>query len=132
MSSSELTLNDTLLEMKREQLLTHINSARVFNFAGASLRDIADRIVCLDGFTVSVQAGRGFRSIPDKISRVYSHVEVGFPSEKEELLIEYAEEPDSPTTTVYNRVPLDTVIAVLDKHGGPIKLNGCSLTNKEI
>jgi len=48
----------------------------------------------------------------------YEEVEVGFPSEREELIMQYAEEPDVPTQTVYGYVPVQVVTNVLAKHGG--------------
>ena len=45
-------------------------------------------------------------------------VEIGFPSEKEELLMEYAEDQDRPTRTVYANVPHQVVHEVIMKHGG--------------
>ena len=50
----------------------------------------------------------------------YSAVEVGFPSQEEPLLIEYAEEPDHPTETVYGYVPVQVVTDVIAKHGGMV------------
>jgi hypothetical protein len=48
-------------------------------------------------------------------------VEVGFPNESEDLLLEYAEDPDSPTETVYPYVPTTVVSLVIAKHGGMIE-----------
>jgi hypothetical protein len=45
-------------------------------------------------------------------------VEIGFPSEKEDLIMEYAESPDRPTRTVYSFVPHEVVHEVIMKHGG--------------
>jgi hypothetical protein len=48
----------------------------------------------------------------------YTEVEVGFPSDAESLLINYAENPDQLTNTVYGYVPAQVVINVIAKHGG--------------
>ena len=77
------------------------------------------QVVCADGFKMSVQAFAGGYCTPriDGADR-YEEVEVGYPSIREELLIDYAEEPDSPTQTVYAYVPVQVVTNVLAKHGG--------------
>ena len=81
-------------------------------------------IVCEDGFTMSVQVGYSLYSTPKKIAKRYSAVEIGYPSEPEELIKEWAEfslfsdeEPDY-TDTVYPYVPVKIVDKVLKKHGG--------------
>ena len=82
-------------------------------------------IVCEDGFEMSVQVGYSLYSTPKKIAKRYSAVEIGYPSEPEELIKEWAEftpfdedeEPDY-TDTVYPYVPVRIVDKVLKKHGG--------------
>jgi len=81
-------------------------------------------IVCVDGFTMSVQVGYSLYSTPKKIAKRYSAVEIGYPSEPEELIKEYAEfapfDEDTAdyTDTVYPYVPVKIVDKVLKKHGG--------------
>lgn len=84
------------------------------------------KIMCADGFAMSVQASSTHYCSPrvDDASR-YSEVEVGFPTEKEELLEKYAEDPSAEVNpkkgvveTVYGWVPSDVVLRVIDKHGG--------------
>jgi len=48
-------------------------------------------IVCTDGFTMSVQVGYSLYSTPKKVAKRYSEVEIGYPSEHEPLIEEYAE-----------------------------------------
>jgi len=76
-------------------------------------------IVCADGFSMSVQAHEGAYCEPrvTDASR-YTEVEVGFPSMREELLMEWAESPNKPTETVYGWVPSERVSLVIAKHGG--------------
>ena len=103
------------------------------------------RIVCQDGYSVSVQASeyayctprytqfqaedgwhvingdywfsdkeRNFRTdnyIP------YEAVELGYPSEEDELINEYAEGEEY-TNTVYGYVPVKVVEKLIEKHGG--------------
>ena len=76
------------------------------------------RVICSDGFHMSVQAGIGAYSDPRDLSNSYKKVEVGFVSDPEEMLIKYAEEPWMPTRTIYGYVPSEIVGAVIVKHGG--------------
>ena len=78
-------------------------------------------IVCVDGFTMSVQVGYSLYSEPKKVAKRYSKVEIGYPSERESLLEEYVESfyvtPDF-TDSIYPYVPVKVVDKVLKKHGG--------------
>ena len=81
-------------------------------------------IVCEDGFSMSVQVGYSLYSTPKKVAKRYSAVEIGYPSEPEELIKEYAEfapfdeDTTDYTDTVYPYVPVKIVDKVLKKHGG--------------
>ena len=68
-------------------------------------------VKCKDGFNMSVQQS-------DTHYSGYGSVEVGFPSSKEDLLMPYAEQPDTPKDTVYGWVPIEVIDKVLEKHGG--------------
>ena len=84
------------------------------------------KIVCSDGFEMSVQVGSSLYSTPKKVAKRYSAVEIGFPSEHEPLIEEYAEtsykedgeDITDYTDTVYPYVPVRIVDKVLKKHGG--------------
>ena len=78
------------------------------------------RIQCNDGFSMSVQGGYGMYSSPREnlITGDFYAVEIGFPSEEETLILEYAEQPEIPTDTVYAYVPVEIVQQVIEKHGG--------------
>ena len=82
------------------------------------------QIVCTDGFTMSVQVGYSLYSTPKKVAKRYSAVEIGYPSDHEPLIEEYAEcytfeELDIDfTDTIYPYVPVKIVNKVLKKHGG--------------
>jgi len=83
------------------------------------------QIHCTDGFSMSVQVGYSLYSTPKKVAKRYSAVEIGYPSEHEPLIEEYAEftpfnEEENPdyTDTVYPYVPVKIVDKVLKKHGG--------------
>ena len=84
------------------------------------------QIVCVDGFTMSVQVGYSLYSTPKKIAKRYSAVEIGYPSDHEPLIEKYAEsfykedemDVTDYTDTVYPYVPVKIVNQVLKKHGG--------------
>ena len=80
-----------------------------------------ESITCASGFTMSVQAHVGAYCTP-RISDApkYSEVEVGFPSEREPLLMDWCEDPHDPTGTVYGYVPAGIVTIVIAKHGGMV------------
>ena len=84
------------------------------------------QIICSDGFKMSVQVGFSLYSTPKKVAKRYSAVEIGFPSEHEPLIEEFAEtfykedgeDVTDYTDTVYPYVPVKIVDKVLKKHGG--------------
>ena len=77
------------------------------------------QVTCKDGFKMSVQAGENLSSIPrENFAERYEKVEIGYPSEKESLILEYARGANDPTDTIYAYVPVDIVTLVIAKHGG--------------
>lgn len=80
-----------------------------------------ERAVCADGFTISMQASVYTYCDPRKNSGPYREIELGFPSESDSLIQEYAEDPDRPTDTVYPYVPADVVRQLIAKHGGVVE-----------
>jgi len=78
-----------------------------------------EKVVCADGFSMSVQAHDGAYCSPrESNAPAYKAVEVGFPNIEEPMLMDWAEEPHRPTDTVYAWVPVQVVTDVLAKHGG--------------
>ena len=76
-------------------------------------------IVCKDGFSMSVQANEWAYCTPRmSYAGWYTEVEVGYPTEREELLMPYVEDDTAPTDTVYPWTPTHVVARVLEKHGG--------------
>lgn len=75
--------------------------------------------LCNDGYEISIQASANHYSNPrvDGASE-YTEVELGFPNQKDDLIMEYAEDPDYPTCTVYGYVPIEVVDKLMEKHGG--------------
>jgi hypothetical protein len=79
------------------------------------------RIECADGFSMSVQAS-SFNYCEPRIddAKIYTEVEVGFPNDYESLIVDYAEDKENYTGTVYGYVPSDIVTLVCAKHGGVV------------
>ena len=75
-------------------------------------------LVLQSGVSVSVQAGQGKYSHPSTEAASYSAVELGYPSEKIDMIMPYAEDETNPTGTVYGWVPVGVVMALIIKHGG--------------
>ena len=77
---------------------------------------VAKPIECTDGFTMSVQASEFHYATPrSNNTKAYIEYEVGYPSEREELLMPFHECEDS---TVFCWVPAEVIIQVILKHGG--------------
>lgn len=80
---------------------------------------LADKLVCADGFELSVQASSGHYCEPREDGcRYYTAFEVGYPTSEEPLLLPYAEDASNPTDTVYGWVPVSVIHKVVKAHGG--------------
>jgi len=81
--------------------------------------DSFPRIKCKDGFSISIQAGRGLYCTPRDNQGPWREMEAGFPSDRpSDALMEFAAESEKPTETVYGYVPVEVLQAELDLHGG--------------
>ena len=83
------------------------------------------RVKCDDGFSISIQASKSHYSSPRETFRdvqQYSEFELGYPSFADDTLLEYAEDADTPTATVYGYVPRDVIERVIASHGGIVEL----------
>ena len=78
-------------------------------------------IVCKDGFMFSAQASDLHYCCPKTLDffkpSCYSEVEVGFPSQPEELLLPFQAGEGS---NVFGYVPLEVVREIIRKHGGTL------------
>ncbi len=85
------------------------------------MRKLNKTVVCKDGFSMSVQANEGAYCSP-KVTGAerYNSCEVGYPSQNEELILEWAEEPESAPNTIYGYVPTERISLVIAKHGGMV------------
>lgn len=84
-------------------------------------RLVNEAITCNDGYKISIQCNHLCYCIPqEKLedTNEYTHFEIGFPSEKDELINEYAEDKNRYTETVYPYVPKEIVEKLINKHGG--------------
>ena len=83
-------------------------------------------VMCADGFGVSIQASDchycnpRISQFPEKDFIPYEKVELGYPTEADDDLLDYQECPgmEDPTESVYGYVPVEVVDKVLEKHGG--------------
>jgi len=83
---------------------------------------INKKVVCADGFSMSVQGNEGAYCEPRlNHQKKYNLVEIGFPSEEEPLIMPWVEDKSKPTETVYGYVPVDIVTTVIVKHGGMVE-----------
>ena len=69
-----------------------------------------DRIVCVDGFSFSVQCGAGMHSKPREQSDKYLSMEIGFPSEPQPEL-------DS-GDNVFGYIEVEIIQKIINRHGG--------------
>lgn len=81
---------------------------------------IAPRIECADGFSLSVQVHQGAYCSPrNGFGPDWYEAEIGFPSAAPSAAVmAYAEEPETPTDTVYGYVPMHLIDALVEEHGG--------------
>lgn len=79
------------------------------------------RIECADGASMSVQAAEFAYCIPRNNVGPYTHVEVGYPSHPFPEAAYYKDDAEvSDTETIFPNVPVEIVVAWINKHGGPV------------
>ena len=88
-------------------------------FSDEVIQENRPRLLCNDGFSVSVQASK-FHYCSPRLdgAQDYEAVELGYPSNEDELINEYAEDDWNYTETVYGYVPIEFVEKLIEKHGG--------------
>lgn len=88
--------------------------------AGFEMIERKPRVTCNDGFSVSIQASEYHYCTPriNLKNGGYYSVELGFPSQEDDLIKPYAEDSSSFTQTVYGYVPIGIVDELIMKHGG--------------
>jgi hypothetical protein len=87
---------------------------------GSSMKSIpiGCRITCKDGFSVSIQASARHYCRPRTDNGPWTHVELGFPNQRDPMIDLYADDADDPLHTVYPCVPLVLVERLIESHGG--------------
>ena len=84
-----------------------------------SFKNQAKRINCLDGESLSVQASSGHYCSPRDDVGPYTEVEVGYPTcSPPKSMMEFAENAENPTATIYAWVPVPVVREFIEDHGG--------------
>jgi len=89
-------------------------------FRGLGDEYVKPHITCKDGFKMSVQASETHYCEPRQ-SRLdyYYSFEVGYPTEDENLLFQYADDPENPhDSSVFGYVPAYILDEIIEKHGG--------------
>ncbi|RWR30425.1 hypothetical protein D2T29_12185 [Sinirhodobacter populi] len=80
---------------------------------------VLPRIICLDGFSFSVQASDFHGCHPQSLIGPYLTVEVAGLSEEVDVLLPFmVAEPVDPTEGIYRYVPVETVVDLINYHGG--------------
>lgn len=79
---------------------------------------VRPKIICADGFTMSVQGSIGHYCSPRENVEFYYAMEVGYPSLPEPLLLEFAEDQTNITKTVCGFVPIEIIEEIIMSHGG--------------
>lgn len=85
-------------------------------------------LLLADGTSLSIQAGETHYCSPRKNSsdgdyNEYDSFEIGFPSSVIEEIMEYCEDSDNPTETVYAYVPKDIIRQFIAARGGVVGIN---------
>ena len=79
------------------------------------------QVTLTSGVRMSIQASVAHYCTPRSNTGPYTTVEVGFPTAVFPSLLEYADEPDRPTETVYGYVPVEIVKQIIKQEGGILK-----------
>ena len=109
------------MNLKEFLLLTHYTKPLFDNMRPS--------LLCRDGFKMSIQAGKGYFCEPREDCPQYKSVEIGYPDYDDILAIfisgsleQYREEINyyvhDPLNDVLDRVPVELVQKVIDKHKG--------------
>jgi hypothetical protein len=97
-----------------DELQAHLVSGELLG----EYRRPAKHLRCADGLKLSVQASNMHYCTPCNNAGPYTAVEVGYPTGAVPEFVEYAEDADSLTGTVYPQVPTSLVLEVINRHGG--------------
>lgn len=83
------------------------------------------KIKCKDGFYVSIQASEGHYCFPRTNDGPWLEFELGSPSEVDELISSYIDDPENELAkAVYGYVPSELIDKLIAKHGGIVEAEG--------
>lgn len=103
-----------ILTLREYIELTYFDSEILIGFSYKFKKSdyhIRQRVVCNDGFSMSVQGNKGGYSTPRYFTTSYDDMEIGFTSEYDELLGDEYQD-------VYGYVEFDIIEKIVEKHGG--------------
>lgn len=94
-----------------------IHTYEIVDFGMGKFQTRRPHVMCNDGYTISIQADEYMYCYPRKNMEngEYTHLELGFPNKKDELIEEYRE------GNIYPYVPIELVEKLIEKHGGFMK-----------
>jgi hypothetical protein len=89
------------------------------SYSGFTFRRLAPRMLLADGVTLSAQVSHTHYCSP-RVDNApyYGEVEIGYPSVEIPDLMEFAEDAENPTSTVYGYVPVWVLDRIIENHGG--------------
>lgn len=93
----------------------------IHKVGGYQIQDVRPKVICNDGFSISVQGSKYHYSTPRKDGYKFTHVELGYPSEYEVWMLEHLGLNINDEVGGY--IPIEKVQELLDRHGGI--LEGC-------
>lgn len=92
-------------------------------------------LILADGTKLSIQAGENHYCTPRVNSHegtydYYDSFEIGFPSNQIDEIMEYCEDTDKPTETVYPYVPKELIRQLIAARGGVVGIHKPSTNNQ--
>jgi len=103
-----------------EQVISGLGNVRRIPGTHMTIKTLADRVKCVDGTELSVQASSTHYCCPRSDRGPYSHVEVGYPTATPPDTWAYYADGEYPNVNVYGYVPVELVRAFIQEHGGEV------------
>lgn len=76
------------------------------------------RIICKNGFSMSVQGSAYHYCFPKSLQKYYDSMEIGFPTKRINKLLQYRDGSGNATESVYAYVPCELIETIIKKNGG--------------
>lgn len=106
------SFNDTIVKLQE-----HLKGV-IRDIGGYAFKEPLQRIVCINGMSVSVQASQFTYATPRNDIGPWTHVELGYPSVQPPAYILTYAQGDDFTSTVYGYVPIELAVQWIDACGG--------------